>query len=74
MFAIACATFRRIVRYWIVKVARQRIDEIVEQTSLNVERKIVTDERSVNSTKKSFTNTWNATIVVAFPGKATGKN
>ena len=60
------------VRYWIVKAARQRIDQIGTKASSNV-RKTVTDERSVNSPKKSFTNTWNATIVVALPGKATGK-
>lgn len=35
MLAIACATFRRIVRYWIVKAARQRIDEIGTQASLS---------------------------------------
>lgn len=51
MFAIACATFRRIVRYWIVKVARQRIDEIGTKASLNVHS---IPEDSPGRTKRKF--------------------
>lgn len=50
---------------------RNRYASVVERPAF---REIVTDQRNVNSTKKSFANTWNATIVVASAGKATGKN